>query len=306
MVNQAKIHKLFLAAIGVMIAAHLSFVLYRNLHPVQNPKISETYSPHRGSAKAFGLVLPQERHFSVGSVKELDATFKQCGFDLQKAKSAGTAPRFYLSKLPRDMVKKKRASNTTFIRVLLPHILKVNEEISHDRTKLLALQKRLGAGGHLRQTEKLWLSKLKAEYRCPSTKIDALLVHVDVVPPSLALSQAMIETGGGRSHAALAKNSTFGHMRTKTKVERFESLHANVKAYIINLNRHAAYKPFRLARAKMRNGNKELCGYTLASGLQKYSVRGAAYIRDVQRQINAHGLKGYDHITLEQHMRMKP
>ncbi len=204
------------------------------------------------------------------------------------------------------MGKKKRASNTTFIRVLLPHILRVNEEISHDRTKLLALQKRLKAGGHLRQTEKRWLVKLKTEYRCPSTKIEALLVHVDVVPPSLALSQAMIETGGGRSSAAIQKNSTFGHMRTKTKVEKFESLHANVKAYVINLNRHAAYNPFRLARAKMRANDKKLCGYTLASGLKKYSVRGTAYIRDVQRQIDAHGLKGYDHITLEEHMRMKP
>ncbi len=298
MVKQAKIHNYFLIAIGLMIFCHLSFVLYQNSRQAPKAKISEAHRPQGGSAKAFGLVLPQERHFSVGSVRELDATFKKCGFDLQKAKTAGKAPRLYLSKLPRDMGKKTRASNTTFIRVLLPHILRVNEEILTNRTRLLALQKRLKAGGHLRQTEKMWLSKLKTEYRCPSTKIEALLVHVDVVPPSLALSQAMIETGGGRSHAALHKNSTFGHMRTKTKVEKFESLHANVKAYVINLNRHAAYKSFRLARAKMRASNQKLCGYTLASGLKKYSVRGPAYIRDVQRQIDAHGLKGYDHITL--------
>jgi len=303
MIKQSKIHIFFLFSLGLMVFGQVGIALFQGHAPSSKTPRMTTQG---GYAKAFGFVAPQGNHFSVANVKELDTVFKNWNFDLKKAKSEGKAPRLYLSKLPKDMKGQKRASNSTFIRVLLPHILKVNEQILSDRERLLDMQKRQRAGGHLRHTEKMWLRQLASEYRCKSTKIDALLGHVDIVPPSLALSQGMIETGGGKSPAAINKNSTFGHMATKTKVAKFESLLANVKAYILNLNRHAAYKPFRDIRSKMRANNQKLCGHKLAAGLMKYSIRKAAYIKDVQYLINKHDLSSYDHITLEQHMRVKP
>ena len=204
------------------------------------------------------------------------------------------------------MHRKEKSSNPAFIQVLLPHILKVNEQILADRARLLDMQKRQKAGHRLLYAEKMWLSKLASNYRCKSTKIESLLMHVDIVPPSLALAQATIETGGGRSYAAVKKNSTFGHMRTKKDVARFESLQANVLAYITNLNRHAAYKSFRQIRANLRAQNKPLCGRMLAAGLLSFSERKHAYIRDVQNLIDHRDLRRYDTMTLDQHMRLKP
>ncbi|MBI2708051.1 MAG: glucosaminidase domain-containing protein [Proteobacteria bacterium] len=304
MIKQSKIHIFFLFSLGLMVFGQVGIALFQGNHPVT--RLSQRLMATGGSAKAFGLVAPQGKHFSVENVKELDSVFKNWDFDLTKAKSEGKAPRLYLAKLPKDMTKQKKASNSTFIRVLLPHILQVNEKILSDRERLLDMQKRQRAGGHLRHTEKMWLKQLAAEYRCKSTKVEALLAHVDIVPPSLALSQGMIETGGGKSSAAINKNSTFGIMATKTKVAKFESLLANVKAYILNLNRHAAYKPFRDIRAKMRAQDQTLCPHKLAAGLRNYSIRKAAYIKDVQRVISRYDLTSYDHITLDQHMRVKP
>ncbi len=304
MIKQSKLHIFFLFSLGLMVCGQVSIALLQSYPPAA--KVAQTPIRQGGSAKAFGLVSSHGKDFTVKNVKELDSVFKNWEFDLKKAKSEGTVPRLYLSKLPKDMKRQKKASNSTFIRALLPHILKVNEQILSDRDRLLDMQKRQKAGGHLRQAEKRWLRKLSAEYRCKSTKISSLLAHVDVVPPSLALSQAMLETGGGRSHAAINKHSTFGIMATKTKVAKFESLLANVEAYVKNLNRHAAYKPFRTLRAEMRAKNQKLCGHALAKGLMKYSVRKAAYIHDVQGLIKRHALKDYDHITLKQHMRVKP
>lgn len=286
-----------------MMISQVGFVCYKGYYSQTS---SEFLLSQSGSSKAFGLVSSQGKHFYVASVQELDHVFDDWDYDLTKAKSEGKVPRLYLAKLPKDMTRKKRASNSTFIRALLPHILKANEQILADRERLLSMQERQKRGIHLRHSEKIWLTKLASDYRCKSTKIEALLMHVDVVPPSLALAQAILETGGGRSHAALKKNSTFGHMATKTKVQKFESLQHSVEAYVKNLNRHVAYASFRRDRANLRKRNENICGYKLASCLTKYSVRGTAYTNDLKNLIQRFGLKGYDTMQLDHNMRLKP
>jgi len=298
--KQSKTQISLIAILGLMICGQMGFVLYKGDH---SPIVSEKRIAQAGSAKAFGLVVPQEKNFQVSSVKELDRVFHHWNYNLTKTKSNGKVPRLYLAKFPQDMRHKEKSSNATFIQVLLPHILKVNEQILADRKRLIAMNKQ----SHLRRSEKAWLIKLASDYRCKSTKIESLLMHVDIVPPSLALAQGIIETGGGRSHAAVRKNSTFGHMRTKTDVAKFASLLDNVKAYATNLNRHAAYASFRKERAKTRTRNQEPSGYQLASYLTKYSERGVAYTRDLQNLIQSRSLAGYDKMTLEQQrMRLKP
>jgi len=196
MLKQSKTQLSLIIALGLMILTHIGFVIYKKYQPL--PEVPEQKVTHCGSAKAFGLISPKEKHFQVASVKELDSVFRDWDYDLKKAKSEGKVPRLYLSKLPKDMRRKSRASNPTFIQTLLPHILEVNEQIFADRARLLEMRERQRSGGHLRQSEKMWLMKLAADYRCKSSKVDSLLMHVDVIPPSLALSQAMLETGGGK------------------------------------------------------------------------------------------------------------
>lgn len=307
MQTQSKTQISLVLMLGLMIIGQLGFVLYNGSHPSLLPeRASEKKIAQSGSAKAFGLTIPHEKHFQVSSVKELKHVFRQWDYDLSKVKSEGKVPHLYLAKLPRDMKKQKKASNPTFIQVLLPHILKVNEQILKDRKSLLAMQERQKQGKHLTYSEKMWLQKLASEYRCKSTKISSLLVHVDIIPPSLALAQGMLETGGGRSYAALNKNSPFGYMATKTKVQAFESLYHSVKAYMTNLNRHKAYGSFRLARAALRKGNNNPCGHKLAVHLTKYSERGEAYTKDLQGLIKKLKLGEYDPLVLDNKERLKP
>lgn len=303
MLKLSKIQISLMSTLGIMIASQLGLGLYDTFQPHGEGESQPTIS-QGGSAKAFGFVIPKEKQFQVTSVKELDRVFKTCAYSLNKASCDGKIPRLYLAKLPKDMNKKEKSSNPTFIQVLLPHVLKVNEQILQDRKRLVELKEQLKTR-HLRHAEKMWLMKLASDYRCKSTRIDALLIHVDVVPPSLALAQATLESGGGRSPAALHKNSTFGHMARNNTVMQFESLHKNVEAYVRNLNRHFAYASFRKVRADLRAKNQPLCGIKLAGCLEKYSIRKAAYIQDVQGLIRNRDLRKYDTMTLQQ-MHLKP
>jgi len=307
MLKFSKIHVSLIVTLGLMVISQVGLVLYNGCHPqTTSEDATQQKITQGGAAKSFGLVIPQEKHFQVTSVKELDNVFNNWDYTLTKVSHDREVPRLYLAKLPSDMKRKNKSSNATFIQVLLPHILKVNEQILKDRERLVELKEQQ-KGRHLRQPEKMWLMKLASDYRCKSTKIDSLLMHVDVVPPSLALAQAILETGGGRSSAALRKNSTFGHMGRNNKVIKFESLQQSVKAYITNLNRHTAYGSFRKVRAELRKKNQPLCGIKLASGLLPYSIRKAAYIRDVQDLIKKRKLGQFDEATLkQQQMHLKP
>lgn len=305
--KQSKVHIFLLVILGLMIISQIGVALYSpHLSFPLEKRVAQMGSVKGSSAKMFGLDLPQERHFQVASIKELKQVFRSLDYTLAKAKSDGKVPRLYLAKLPHDM-KPKKSSNPTFIQVLLPHILSENERILADRERLLTLLKNQKKGRHLNYAEKTWLKKLALEYRCKSTRIESLLVHVDIVPPSLALAQGILETGGGRSQAARKKNSPFGHMATKTKVAEFESLLHSVQAYVLNLNRHSAYASFRKARAELRTKNQKLCGHQLAPHLIKYSVRKGAYTKDLQNLIHKLDLKGYDTMSLDERtLRLKP
>lgn len=312
MLNFSRLQLSLISALVLMIVGQLGYVVYQHsfiasppiqAEPPRVPEVAPKASQKITQAsvgKSFGLVKSREQHFQVDSVKELRKVFNKNDYSLQRAKE-GQVPRLFLAKFPNDMKHQKKSSNSAFIQVVLPYVLMVNEEILKDRQKLLDMKAREKRGHKLTHHEKMWLSQLASQYRCKSKKIDSLLLHVDIVPPSLALAQGILETGGGRSRAAVQDNSLFGHMATKTKVRAFESILHSVKAYVDNLNRHPAYQKFRIERAALRAQNQNVCGYRLASCLLKYSERGAAYTRDLQKLIEARGLRNFDgdHISLQ-------
>jgi len=276
--------------------------------PILLPKAQKVSSSHIHGSSRFSTGLSPKNtpveFVEIASAQEMCQAFEECGFELTKVASGeGEVPRIYLAKLPGDIKglppKHKRDA---FIKSILPLILQVNEDIRQDREKLLVLQARLDKGLHLRAPDRAWLSHLATQYSTKSHDVKVLLKHVDEIPPSLALSQAILESGWGTSKAAKSKNSTFGHMATKSEVQAFQSLYANVKAYAKNLNTHAAYKTFREERAKMRLASGELNGHHLAPKLIKYSVRGSAYTQELQGLIKQLDLHHFD----AAHIRLKP
>ena len=310
---KSKLGYVSLAFLGTLVILSYVFALFFKATPPHMPvpvglKVQKTSLAYpQGplySHSTFSRPQEEATFVEMATAHEMCSAFDRCGFELSKVASGEDGvPRIYLTRLPSDLKglppKHKRDA---FIKSILPLVLAVNEEIRADREKLISLQKRLDKGGHLRAQERAWLQYLASEYKLKSHDIKVLLKHVDEIPPSLALSQAIIESGWGTSRAARKKHSTFGHMATKTKVKTFDNLHHNVKSYAKNLNTHGAYKGFREARAKMRHSGEKICGHQLASYLLKYSVRGSAYTQELQRMIKRLDLHHFD----AAHVRFKP
>jgi Bax protein len=265
-------------------------------------------SPHRTAVRA-----------EAG--RTVDATltrFEQQGFDLADFRNSGgqlEVPRIFLAKLPVDMAdvsitdKRKRA----FIKVMLPHILREDERITADRERLQKLADRMKLGDSVSGRDQRWLEQLTDRYGLDEVDTNELLERVDIVPPGLALAQAIEESGWGTSRFAQSGNAVFGMWTWSAgsglvpedrpdgetyEVQRFRSLENSVAAYMRNLNTKASYREFRDRRAALRDQGAPLDSYQLAGQLHRYSARGSDYIRTIRSIMRSNGLDAFDEAKL--------
>jgi Bax protein len=238
----------------------------------------------------------------VDSAGKLSEIFDSADYALADVRDGGAeVPRLLVEAMPGDL---RRLGSTdlrkdVFFNALLPLVLRVNEDIRHDRDRLLALQGLQHLGLAPSADSRAWLAELSERYEVADGDIDALLLRVDVVPPSLALAQAAVESGWGTSYSAQRRNALFGQTAgSAARYAAFDRLIDGVASYIRNLNTHPAYAGFRARRAELRAARLELDGYDLASTLMRYSTRRSAYIRDVRAMIRGNDLVELDSARL--------
>ncbi len=153
------------------------------------------------------------------TVAELEHLYNQQEF-FEFSKPRGVYPRIYLEHLPDDWkeVPENQAKQRTFIKILLPLVLKINEEILAERSEIEKINEKFSAGEKLSETELKFLeekaekydifTRLKGDHRT-SYLLRYLLINVDAVPPSIMISTAAIYTDWGISRLALEANSLY-------------------------------------------------------------------------------------------------
>lgn len=235
----------------------------------------------------------------------LQAALDRMGFDLEAvAHGYMSVPLVLVSSLPSDLehLDAQDGRKTLFLRLLLPIVLHVNDQIGADRNRLKALHAKMAAGNSLDADEVQWILALADTYDQADGDIDALLKKIDVVPPSLALAQAIEESGWGTSRIARQSNALFGQFG-QDKVgdwdyRNFANLTEAVTSYAHNLNTHRAYKEFRQARAVMRSHGGDLEAWNLATTLHRYSERGDDYVQSLRVIMQTNELEAYDSARL--------
>ncbi len=195
-------------------------------------------------------------------------------------------PRIVTNDLPgnweRDLDSAGRKS--IFIRLLAPLILIANEQINADRTYILdALVS--SRGTQLSSSERY--RSIVSNYRLAAdTSPLEVLKRVDIIPPALAISQAILESGWGTSRFAAEGNALYGEwvwvggmepMQRDASlgdygVRRFSSLLRSAVSYMQNLNTSHHYRDFRTARMDLRLLKKPLDACGLATHLSAYSA----------------------------------
>lgn len=141
-----------------------------------------------------------------------------------------------------------------FVRVMLPIIEDIKEQISKKRARIEELSKKR----ELTYAEIEFLNNKFEKYRIPKGNYSKLLKTMVLPPTSIILAQASLESGWGKSRVAKDANNLFG-MRSFNKNEprikalqsetvfyrKYNSLRESTEDYILNLSRHKAYEEFR-------------------------------------------------------------
>ena len=244
---------------------------------------------------------------SASTIEEL---FKSTNYNLQNVRKTKLVKPISLSLLPEEI---KKIENTKkrkelFIQIILPLVIKENNNIKLDRKKLFTILNK----SKNTQIEKDWLKSKFKQYGVVNKDLSTLKIRMDEIPVSMAIAQAAKETGWGTSRFAQEGNALFGQWtwtgegikpagaddNSTHKVMKFKVLQASVKAYHRNLNTHSSYKDFRSARAQLRNDEKQLDSLILSEYLDKYAETGKEYVKILKQIIRQNNLSDFDDARL--------
>ena len=244
---------------------------------------------------------------SAATIQEL---FKDTKYNLKDVRETKLVKPITLDLLPEQMssITSTKKKKDFFIQIILPLILAENNIIKLDRKKLFSILNKNSNS----QKEKDWLNKRFKQYGVVNKDLATLKIRMDEIPASLAIAQAAKETGWGTSRFALEGNALFGQWtwsgegikpagaddNTNHKVMKFKVLKASVRAYQRNLNTHAGYKDFRIARANARDKGVNLNSLVLVDHLQKYAATGVEYIKILKQIIKQNNLTDFDNVKL--------
>ncbi len=206
-------------------------------------------------------------------------------------------------------IKNTDLQKRTFFEILYPMVIQSNKKILKEREFVENYFERGDAVIDTNTPEHKKLSNLARKYKIENIYNKAeYLNKIDIVPVSMTLAQAAIESGWGKSRFTKEANNIFGHwtysekglvpkqrQAGKThKIKIYESLQASVEGYMRNLNRTEAYKEFRHLREKYRNMGVNPKGLPLSQTMHKYSGIGHEYLRILRSMINKNQLAQYD------------
>ncbi|MFL2660594.1 MAG: glucosaminidase domain-containing protein [Alphaproteobacteria bacterium] len=247
----------------------------------------------------------------ISQAEEMIDIFNKYDFSVESFLNDQSSNLIIFSSWPKDFlnISSVNKRKKLFINTLLPIIFVENRKILEDRKKILDWWNQSDGESFSREFWPGWLFELSEKYNYNESSLGNLLIRVDIVPLSLVLSQAAIESGWGTSRYLDEGNAIFGQYTFDPKsgikpkerannkkffIKKFANLSDSVRSYLKNINTHNAYESFRQERRKLRMNGETLQGNVLADHLQKYSERSNEYVKDIKHIIQTNNFMKFD------------
>ena len=230
------------------------------------------YDPLKSSLLVFFFGILLNSSLNAGEFHnwvDLNKYYKKNNFipEILTQENIGHLP--IISELPDDFseIQDVPTKKKLFYLVTLPLIYNTNTSILQERRMVINIEKKF-ARKELNKNETDEIIRLSKKYKLDYSEINTKLFRklkqrINIIPVSLALGQAIIESGWGQSRFATEGNALYGQWTTsedkgiipqdrdedKTHaVLKFKNLSESVEAYMFNINTHQAYYNFRVIR----------------------------------------------------------
>ena len=205
-----------------------------------------------------------------------------------------------------------------FVKTVLPIIINENQNILMIRSFVNELKGKLETFRTLNNNEIRKLNDIAHKYNIKYQNkhkldlVDEILSNVDVIPNSIVLAQAAIESGWGKSRFAKEYNALFGEYTYDDSegviplerengdthlIKAFSSYSNSVESYFDNINSHYAYEDFRDIRNIMRKRNNFSNVNLLVNKLSTYA-EDENYIKTIRQVIKTNNFGIFDQKTI--------
>tara|TARA_B100000686_G_C16788116_1_gene976654 strand:- start:1216 stop:2169 length:954 start_codon:yes stop_codon:yes gene_type:complete len=294
-----------------LVLLNLSIGFYKSFSEKKKVKIASLDYMIRSNESVYDFSTDSKVDF-ISESKEMIDIFKKYNFSSENFLSDESDNLIIFSSLPNDFMEVEPVSERKklFVNTLLPIIYVENQKILEDRKKILDWWSQSNGEDFSREFWPSWLFELSEKYDSGNSNVGNLLIKVDIVPTSVALAQAAIESGWGTSRYLREGNAIYGQYTFDKKkgispkkipkgknfyIKKFSNLSESTRSYLKNINTHRAYEKFRQERKKLRMNGEILSGKVLSSYLESYSERRKAYVDDVRNLIESNNFMKFDY-----------
>ena len=249
------------------------------------------------------------------SWKQLEIYFKKNNFDPYTITEQELDYLPILSSLPSDFdqLQDVKLKKKLFYLITLPIIHESNNLILEDREMVINIEKKF-LRADLNENEVNETVRLAVKYKLDYSTIDLKLFRdlkqrINIIPVSLALAQAIVESGWGQSRFALEGNALYGQWTTNEQkgiipedrdedkthaVRKFKNLEQSVQAYMHNINTHRAYYSFRVVRRIAERVQYTDPISAKVKFLAAYAEIGQEYVDKLELIIESNKLREFD------------
>lgn len=201
-------------------------------------------------------------------------------------------PPIFLENLPIDFntITDSQKRNKIFLQIMIPLTLKLNQEILLERLEIEELTKEYNEKHDLSEEQIKFLeetatkydifTRMKGEHRY-ALFLNELKEKVDIIPPSILIAIAAIETNWGTNRPAQLANSLFRELVWYTdegleplddddksyRYKIFPNLYASLVSHALKINSNINYHLFRTERAQIRYRNIPVLGRNVAHSM---------------------------------------
>jgi len=252
------------------------------------------------------------------SWKDLEIHYKKNNFDpfTITEKQLDYLP--ILSRVPADFdqIQDVDLKKKLFYLIVLPLIHESNRQILLDREMIINIEKKF-LRKDLNENELQETIRLAKKYKLDYSEINLKLFRdlkqrINVIPVSLALAQAIVESGWGQSRFALEGNALYGQWTTNElkgivpedrdedkshAVRKFDNLTQSVQAYMHNINTHGAYYSFRVVRRIAERVQYTDPVSAKVKFLAAYAEIGQEYVDKLELIIESNNLREFDRFS---------
>lgn len=202
-------------------------------------------------------------------------------------------PPIFMMSLPKDFEKitDTQKRNKLFLQMMVPLALKVNQEIEAERRELEQLVKEFNDRHDLSPEQIKTIEDLAVKYdiftRLKGERRYALILgqlkeKVDIVPPSILIAAAAIETNWGTNRPVRLANSLYRDLVWHTdeglepldetedrsyRYKIFPNLYESMSGHALKINSGINYEQFRTLRAMIRSKEIPVLGRNIAHSM---------------------------------------